>query len=317
MPPRLIERLGMAAWIIGIDKDNPEHWAYAQEHGFWDMTLHRPFQVGDILYFWQAGGSLLGRVEVTAATDELEPGTPMPWNLEDSKREQYRYRVHFKVTHDSSARAPRWGELTAATGVRGATNFGPRKVPAEGEAWLERQVLGETPASQGARLLVGQIERLLNESESGESALEHDFRARVEAIIVIRRGQAQFRRSLLAAYGGRCAVTGTAIEGLLEAAHISPYKGDHTDVVSNGLLLRSDIHTLFDLRLLTVLPDYSIRVAPDVLVEPYKQYEGMTIVSTKRGTDRPSQAVLAKHNMECAWLVQESLADARTVIWPM
>jgi hypothetical protein len=35
MPPRLIERLGMAAWIVGIDRENPEHWANAQQHGFW------------------------------------------------------------------------------------------------------------------------------------------------------------------------------------------------------------------------------------------------------------------------------------------
>ncbi len=48
------------------------------------------------------------------------------------------------------------------------------------------------------------------------------------------------------AYGGRCAVTNCDIEDVLEAAHISPYNGPSTDQVYNGLLLRTDIHTLFD-----------------------------------------------------------------------
>lgn len=88
---------------------------------------------------------------------------------------------------------------------------------------------------------------------------DEDLRVRVPGSLFIRRGQPRFRRLLLDAYLGRCAITGTAIPALLEAAHISRYRGDHTDRVDNGLLLRADIHTLFDLHLLTVLsePHYS------------------------------------------------------------
>ena len=39
----------MTAWIIGIDRDNPEHWEYAMAHGFWDMTVRRHFERGDVL----------------------------------------------------------------------------------------------------------------------------------------------------------------------------------------------------------------------------------------------------------------------------
>ena len=107
---------------------------------------------------------------------------------------------------------------------------------------------------------------------------------------------------LLDAYQGRCAITGTGIVGLLEAAHISPYKGDHTDRVSNGLLLRADIHTLFDLHLLTVLPDLSIRVAPDALSEPYASYDGTTMNLPARRPHRPNPGVLREHNGACRWL---------------
>jgi hypothetical protein len=58
----------------------------------------------------------------------------------------------------------------------------------------------------------------------------------------------------LAAYGGRCTLTDCDIEDVLEAAHISPYSGPSSDHVCNGLLLRADIHTLFDCGLLAFEP---------------------------------------------------------------
>lgn len=294
----------MAAWIIGIDRENPEHWGFAKEHEYWDMTVHRPFEPGDSLYFWQAGGSLLGSVEVTQGTCEIVAGTSMPWNLDDAKRDDYRHRVHFRVLEPQSAGQPRWSELTAATGVRGATNFGPRRVPAAGELWLAAQVTGMDAISPSVRSVAEAFDLLIQGMHGDSvSAWERDFRTRVEAAIVIRRGQPLFRRSLLTAYHWKCAVTGTAIEGILEAAHISPYRGEHTNTPSNGLLLRSDIHTLFDLHAITVLPDLTVRVAPDARTEPYAAYEGRPLVSIpKRMRDRPSHKVLAKHNESCTWL---------------
>lgn len=79
-----------------------------------------------------------------------------------------------------------------------------------------------------------------------------DARKSALAIIVRRQGQPLFRQELLRAYGGRCAVTGCDAEPVLEAAHIVPYRGSHTNVVGNGLLLRADIHALFDRGLLGI-----------------------------------------------------------------
>ena len=67
-----------------------------------------------------------------------------------------------------------------------------------------------------------------------------------------RRGQSVFRKQLLAAYNGQCAITRCDVEDVLEAAHIISYKGEETNHIGNGLLLRADIHTLFDLGLLAV-----------------------------------------------------------------
>jgi hypothetical protein len=81
-----------------------------------------------------------------------------------------------------------------------------------------------------------------------------DVRKRIRASIVQRQGQGLFRRRLLEAYGRRCAITGCATEAVLEAVHITPYLGKAANDLTNGLLLRSDLHTLFDLGLIGVDP---------------------------------------------------------------
>jgi hypothetical protein len=86
-------------------------------------------------------------------------------------------------------------------------------------------------------------------------ANQRDERKRRLQEVVQRRGQPKFRRKLLAAYNGKCAVTGCDARPALEAAHILPYTGEKSSQVSNGLLLRSDIHTLFDLDLLGIDPE--------------------------------------------------------------
>jgi hypothetical protein len=80
---------------------------------------------------------------------------------------------------------------------------------------------------------------------------ERTFRKVLRAI---RAGQAKFRKDLLSAYGSRCAITGADVDQCLEAAHIADYSGPKSNVVSNGILLRADMHSLFDAGLLSIDP---------------------------------------------------------------
>ena len=100
--------------------------------------------------------------------------------------------------------------------------------------------------------------------------LQKDTRIKTLTEIYRRRGQGRFRETLLKAYDRKCAVTGCEIVELLEAAHIMPHRGTASDLVQNGLLLRADIHTLFDLGLLRIsFEDYSIVITQQLRGDPY------------------------------------------------
>jgi hypothetical protein len=105
-----------------------------------------------------------------------------------------------------------------------------------------------------------------------ESFLPNDQDERVAALqsVKLRRGQAAFRSELLVHFQRRCVVSDCQVEEILEAAHIHPYRGTKDHHVENGLLLRADLHTLFDLSLLAIDPQtHQLLLAPHVAQDPY------------------------------------------------
>lgn len=129
----------------------------------------------------------------------------------------------------------------------------------------------------------------LNENEA-YSPQGDDRRLLVERQIRERRGQGGFRNSLRNRYGDRCLITGCDVLDVLEAAHISPYRGEEDNHPENGLLLRSDIHTLFDLDLLGIEPvALRVELHPDVSKE-YGQFGGKIISCEK--VNQPSRKAL-------------------------
>lgn len=85
-----------------------------------------------------------------------------------------------------------------------------------------------------------------------------------ERIIKPRIGQGSFRLLVTDAYNRRCAITGESTLPVLEAAHIVPYAEEGSHDVTNGLLLRSDFHKLFDSGLVSITPDLTIKVSPQI-----------------------------------------------------
>jgi putative restriction endonuclease len=82
-----------------------------------------------------------------------------------------------------------------------------------------------------------------------------------EVLIKPRLGQGTFRLLVTDAYERRCAITGERVLPVLEAAHVRPYSEGGVHTLENGLLLRSDLHTLFDAGYLTVTPEYRVAVS--------------------------------------------------------
>ena len=138
-----------------------------------------------------------------------------------------------------------------------------------------------------------------------------DARKRVVATIVRRRGQSAFRQKLLDAYGAKCAITGCTKAEVLEAAHIHPYKGQHTQVMSNGLLLRADLHTLFDLYLIAIEPEtLMVRLSPALSRSDYAKYAGLPLNLPTPATARPSIETLQWHADQCPWFKSPTVSSA-------
>ena len=130
-----------------------------------------------------------------------------------------------------------------------------------------------------------------------------DERQRVLQSIIQRQGQPQFRVSLLEVYNGRCAITDCNVQEALEAAHVVPYLGLETNHLSNGLILRADLHTLFDLFLFTINPEsLTVIVSPNLKSTPYSKFDGKVIRQRKKGYSDISKGALHYHLNQCQWL---------------
>lgn len=113
--------------------------------------------------------------------------------------------------------------------------------------------------------------------------------------VTTRPGQAQFRRQVKDAYSRHGAVTGCSVEKVLEAAHIHDFSGADSNAVSNGLLLRADIHRLFDAGLLTIDENYRVLISTELEKTDYEQFEGKPIRLPSSPSARPSKKCLVEH----------------------
>lgn len=117
-----------------------------------------------------------------------------------------------------------------------------------------------------------------------------------------RLGQGAFRVLVTDAYQRRCAISGEKTLPVLEAAHIQPFAERGPHLVANGLLLRSDLHTLFDRGYITVTEELRVEVSPRIKEEfsngrAYYQHHGQRLaVMPRSASEHPSAAFLRWHN---------------------
>ena len=115
-----------------------------------------------------------------------------------------------------------------------------------------------------------------------------------------RPGQRTFRSQLLAAYNRQCAVTTEHALPVLDAAHIQPYLGRESDHPQNGIVLRSDLHRLYDRGYLTITPDLELEVSHRLRDEfnngkRYYELRGTQIIVPEDPRLAPSRRALDWH----------------------
>ncbi|MBO3122143.1 HNH endonuclease [Klebsiella pneumoniae] len=93
----------------------------------------------------------------------------------------------------------------------------------------------------------------------------------------------------------QCAVTGCSIQVLLEAAHITPYAGAWHTRAQHGLLLKTDIHTLFDRGLLWIDTDFKIRISERLAGTEYAELNGRCLMLPKDKKNWPLTTHLINH----------------------
>lgn len=119
----------------------------------------------------------------------------------------------------------------------------------------------------------------------------------------VRIGQGAFKISIIEAYSKRCSVSGERTLPVLEAAHIKPYSQAGPNYIKNGLLLRSDIHKLFDSGYITITDDLKVEVSKRIKEEfengkEYYQYHGNKLaILPSRSDDKPFADYIDWHNL--------------------
>lgn len=182
----------------------------------------------------------------------------------------------------------------------------------EPEDWSNSIVQGkgyDTSTAIGGRIWAQVQERLAHRPLPAAAVMERQVVTEgtsaygAEFLTRARLGQSAFRVAVIEAYHRRCALTGEKTLPVLTAAHIKPYSRTGPHKVSNGLLLRSDLHLLFDHGLITVTPEYVVEVSKRIREQYengriYYALHGQAISLPEIEQERPDRMFLEWHNRE-------------------
>ncbi len=176
------------------------------------------------------------------------------------------------------------------------------------DSWKDNIVSGagiDIDGGEGARIYETCKQRMLwlheNTDVPTDSAFVQSAKYGLPYEVKPRLGQGAFRLAVTEAYGRACAVSGEHSLPVLDAAHIQPFGGEGDHRVQNGLLLRTDIHRLFDKGYVTVTPELEFVVSKRLQEEfsngkIYYALQGKQVSVPQRLADRPEKAALIWHN---------------------
>ena len=172
--------------------------------------------------------------------------------------------------------------------------------------WSPSIVKGKkyTTEIESGKWLYDAVQERLSRSLSEKVVIGNDSPGEryVELMTKHRLGQGAFRIAVTDAYHRRCAISGEKTLPVLEAAHIVPYAENGPHLVNNGILLKSDIHTLFDKGYMTITKDYRIEVSRHLHDDygngkDYYRYHGnRLVILPDQEKYRPNPQFIEWHN---------------------
>jgi putative restriction endonuclease len=173
----------------------------------------------------------------------------------------------------------------------------------QGKSYNTNDETGKKVWQEVEKLLLKYSSSLLSGNENSNIVLESNQIYRNQSLVNIRIGQGAFRVLITENYNRKCAITGEKTLPVLEAAHIQSYSENGPNITSNGILLRSDMHKLFDAGYLTITKEYRIEVSKRIKEEfhngkEYYQYHGKELfVLPQKDIDKPNISYLDWHNI--------------------
>lgn len=130
-----------------------------------------------------------------------------------------------------------------------------------------------------------------------ENASDDEF-FKIQISVNQRKFQNKFRRNLFKLYSGKCAISGEDTEYVLEAAHINSHSKNGVNSNDNGILLRSDLHILFDRDLIFIHPKYqTIHLDKTLKISSYAQYENKKIAERIDGSKLNEQYLIERWDL--------------------
>ena len=120
----------------------------------------------------------------------------------------------------------------------------------------------------------------------------------------VRLGQGAFRVKLTDAYQRKCAISGERTLPVLEAAHIKAYSESGPNHIANGILMRADLHKLFDTGYITITKNLKVEVSRKIKEEfengkDYYKLHGQSMLQLPEKTsDSPNATYIDWHNTQ-------------------
>lgn len=172
----------------------------------------------------------------------------------------------------------------------------------QGKSYDSSEIIGKMLWNNVESLLSRYL--LLSQPESKNQLLLDNQSAQYGKTILtkVRLGQGAFRILVMDAYSRRCAISGERTLPVLEAAHIKPYSESGPHFISNSLLLRSDLHKLFDTGYLTINQDLTVEVSRRIKEEfengkDYYKYHGSEVLNLPiNPSNKPDKLFLEWHH---------------------